>query len=142
MNPPDDRVTEVIHRAMIHPIRRRILLILRNKEMPMSPVDMAPLIEGEPGQKKLSKISYHARQLQEAGLVSLFGTEPRRGTVKHLYGLSALFTADILDALALDRIAELLEDEATETTEGVLSEIMEILAASGRPIKPECGGGS
>lgn len=136
MNSSDDRVADVIHQALRHPIRRRILLILKIEEKPMSPVDLVFHIEGTKEQNKLSEISYHVRELEKAGLVTLVGTEAVRGTTKHFYIPSKLFTADLLDALALDAIAELLEDATSGEAEGVIDKIIEVLAASGRPIRP------
>lgn len=136
MNSSDDRVTEAIHRALTHSLRREILLILRTKEKPMSPIDLVPEVEGSTDQKKLSKIAYHVRELHKAGLLELVKTEPVRGTAKHFYRPTKLFTAKVLDMLALDAIAELLENEASNATEDILEKIVGILAASGRPIRP------
>jgi len=96
-------------------------------------------IEGSLEAKKLSGIAYHVRQLEKAGLVTLVGTEAVRGSTKHFYSPSKLFTADLLDMLALDAIAELLEDTARDATEDVMDRIVEILGASGRPIRPSKG---
>jgi DNA-binding transcriptional ArsR family regulator len=136
MNSSDDGVSEVIHKAMSHAMRRRILLILTIEEKPMSPVDLEPHFEGIKEPKKLSNIAYHVRRLEKAGLVKLVKIEPVRGVVKRLYGLTKLFTAELPDALALDAIAELLEGAARDATEGVLDKIGRVLAASGRPIRP------
>lgn len=136
MNSSDDGVSEVIHKAMSHAMRRRILLILKFERTPMSPVDLELRIEGTKEQKKLSNIAYHVRQLEKAGLVTLVETKPVRGVVKHLYGPTELFSADLLHTLALDAIAGLLEGALSNADEGVIDKIVEILAASGRPIRP------
>src|SRR6478672_13779908 len=96
----DDRVTEIIHKAMSHPLRRRILRRLRDADQPLAPKDF----ETETGEK-LSNVSYHFRVLHEAALIDLARTEPRRGSVKHFYVPSKAFTPQIKDALALDQIA-------------------------------------
>jgi DNA-binding transcriptional ArsR family regulator len=135
MSPSDEGVSTVIHGALSHKMRRRILLILRTRNEPMAPVDLEPHIEGNPEQKKLSKISYHVRELQKVGLVTLVKTEPVRGTTKHFYSLNKSFTADLLNILALDAIAELLENAASDATEELREQIIEVLTASGRPIR-------
>jgi len=136
MDSSDDRMADVIHQALKHTLRRRILLILRTEEIPMSPADLELHVDGEKDQKKLSNIAYHVRELEKAGLVKLDRKEAVRGTTKHLFILSKLFTAEILDALALDAIAELLEDATGNADEEVIDKIIGVLAASGRPIGP------
>jgi hypothetical protein len=112
------------------------MLILTTEEKPMAPVDLEPHIEGSLEPRKLSRIAYHVRHLEKVGLVSLVKTEPVRGVVKHLFGPTELFTADLLDMLALDAIAELFEDTSSDATDDVLDRIVGLLAASGRPIPP------
>lgn len=136
MDSSEDRMADVVQQALKHSLRRRILFILRTEEIPMSPADLEPHVDGETDQKKLSNIAYHVRELEKAGLVELDSTEAVRGTTKHFYILSKLLTAEILDALALDAITELLEDATSDEAEGVIDKIIEVLAASGRPIRP------
>jgi len=121
----------LIHKATGHPLRRRILRILRAADEPLAPSDLQEEIPKE----GLPNLGYHVRVLHEAGLVDLVKTEPRRGAVKHFYAPSGLFTPELRDTLAVDRIAELLEEEAAEITDGVLNEIVDIIVAAGRPIR-------
>jgi DNA-binding transcriptional ArsR family regulator len=131
VTPSSDRnITELLHLATAHPLRRHILRILKASDSPLAPVDLVDHT-GE----KLSTISYHFKMLFKAGFVDLVKTEPRRGAVKHYYKPSEAFTAEIKDALALDRIAELLETEAAESSKSVLKEIADVVVASGRPIR-------
>lgn len=139
MNSSDGGVPDLIHKALTHSLRRRILLILKAEEKPMAPVDLEPHIEGSPEAKKLSMMAYHVRELEKAGLVTLDHTEAVRGTTKHFYRPSKLFTSDLLDMLTLDAIAELLENAAGDATDEVVDRIVELLAASGRPIRPSSG---
>jgi DNA-binding transcriptional ArsR family regulator len=133
MHPPDkDRVPEAIHKALAHPLRRRILRVLRQAGNPLAPIDVAEQI-GEPD--AVSNIAYHFAVLEKYALVDPHHMEPVRGSIKHYYVAGKAFTPDLGDTLALDQIAELLEEAAAEISEGVLNEIIDIIVASGRPIR-------
>lgn len=72
--------------ALRHPIRIRILEIVNERDM--SPIQflhlgLAPTVERS--QKTLSQISYHFRQLEEAGCLRLVEEIPRRGATEHVY---------------------------------------------------------
>jgi DNA-binding transcriptional ArsR family regulator len=75
--PPD----HVIAKALSHPIRLRILAALDGREA--SPVQIADEV-GAP----LTHVSFHVRQLADAGLITLTATRPRRGAVEHFYRLT------------------------------------------------------
>jgi DNA-binding transcriptional ArsR family regulator len=72
------RLDEDVARALAHPLRQRILMLLE-KEV-QSPLDLARSM-GEP----LNKIGYHVHALREAGCIELVRTEHRRGAVAHFY---------------------------------------------------------
>jgi DNA-binding transcriptional ArsR family regulator len=61
-------------------VRRRILAEIAK---PMSPSQLAVAL-GEP----IGTVSYHVRELAEAGLLELVRTEPRRGALEHFYRVS------------------------------------------------------
>ena len=65
-------------KAMIHPLRLRILTVLGEREA--SPSEIAEDL-GAP----LGNVSYHVRILVSLGLVELVRTVPRRGSVAHYY---------------------------------------------------------
>jgi DNA-binding transcriptional ArsR family regulator len=125
-----EKVTALIHRATSHPLRRRILRTLKEANQPLAPRD----VERRTGEE-LSNISYHFRVLLSAGLIDLVATESRRGAVKHYYRPSKAFTAEVQDTLAMDRIAELLEEGTTDLPDEVMDEIVDIVVATGRPIR-------
>ena len=67
--------------ALAHPIR---LAIMRAAVDQFSPKQMADSL----GDVSLQLVSYHVRILRDAGLLTLTGTEPRRGALEHFYRAS------------------------------------------------------
>jgi DNA-binding transcriptional ArsR family regulator len=78
----DAVLDERIVKAISHPIRHRVLLLLNDRIA--SPNEIANEI-GE----SLGRVSYHVRQLAEVGAIELVRTEPRRGAVEHFYRATA-----------------------------------------------------
>jgi DNA-binding transcriptional ArsR family regulator len=78
----DDVLDERIVKAISHPIRHRVLVLLNDRVA--SPNEIANEI-GE----SLGRVSYHVRQLAEVGAIELVRTEPRRGAVEHFYRATA-----------------------------------------------------
>jgi DNA-binding transcriptional ArsR family regulator len=78
----DDVLDERIVKAISHPIRHRVLVLLNDRIA--SPNEIA----GEIGES-LGRVSYHVRQLAEVGAIELVRTEPRRGAVEHFYRATA-----------------------------------------------------
>jgi DNA-binding transcriptional ArsR family regulator len=74
----DAVLDERIVKAISHPIRHRVLVLLNDRIA--SPNEIANEI-GE----SLGRVSYHVRQLAEVGAIELVKTEPRRGAVEHFY---------------------------------------------------------
>jgi DNA-binding transcriptional ArsR family regulator len=72
------RLDEDVARALAHPLRQRILMLLEREVQ--TPLDLARSM-GEP----LNKIGYHVHALREAGCIELVRTEHRRGAVAHFY---------------------------------------------------------
>ena len=75
---PDVRLAK----AMSHPLRARILVVLRADDA--SPRELAMRLDAP-----LSTVAYHVRVLVSLDLVSLVGQEPRRGSVEHFYRANA-----------------------------------------------------
>jgi DNA-binding transcriptional ArsR family regulator len=73
-----DLVDPRIAKALSHPMRARILMILN--ERVASPNEIADTI-GE----RLPNVSYHVRALQELGCIELVDTAQRRGAIEHYY---------------------------------------------------------
>jgi DNA-binding transcriptional ArsR family regulator len=72
------RLDHELARALAHPLRARILMLLEREVQ--SPLDLARAM-GEP----LNKIGYHVHALRDAGCIELVRTEHRRGAVAHFY---------------------------------------------------------
>jgi DNA-binding transcriptional ArsR family regulator len=73
-----DLVDPRIAKALSHPMRARILVILN--ERVASPNEIAEEI-GE----RLPNVSYHVRALQDLGCIELVDTAQRRGAIEHYY---------------------------------------------------------
>jgi DNA-binding transcriptional ArsR family regulator len=118
----------MIDRARSHPLRRNILLSMEELQEPLSASAFARLHNR---QSEISNVSYHFRVLEDAALIDLDHQEQVRGAVENFYFPSAAFTATLRDEMALDRIADLIDD-----SEGLVdvSAIARIVAASGRPV--------
>jgi DNA-binding transcriptional ArsR family regulator len=78
----DGILDERIVKAISHPIRHRVLVLLNDRIA--SPNE----ISNEIGES-LGRVSYHVRQLAEVGAIELVRTEPRRGAVEHFYRATA-----------------------------------------------------
>lgn len=76
-----------IAKALSHPLRRRLLAVYSARVA--SPKEIADEL-GAP----LGDVSYHTRQLLDAGWIELVRTERRRGAVVHFYGTSRMMLDD------------------------------------------------
>jgi DNA-binding transcriptional ArsR family regulator len=73
-----DLVDPRIAKALSHPMRARILMILN--ERVASPNEIAEIIE-----ERLPNVSYHVRALQDLECIELVSTAQRRGAIEHYY---------------------------------------------------------
>jgi DNA-binding transcriptional ArsR family regulator len=73
-----DLVDPRIAKALSHPMRARILVILN--ERVASPNEIADQIK-----ERLPNVSYHVRALQDLGCIELVDTAQRRGAIEHYY---------------------------------------------------------
>jgi DNA-binding transcriptional ArsR family regulator len=73
-----DLVDPRIAKALSHPMRARILVILN--ERVASPNEIAEMID-----ERLPNVSYHVRALQDLGCIELVDTAQRRGAIEHYY---------------------------------------------------------
>jgi DNA-binding transcriptional ArsR family regulator len=78
MGEAGDNIDQRLAKALMHPVRMRVLTLLNRKVA--SPSELAVELD-EP----LGNVSYHVRMLLDLGLVELVGTTPRRGAVEHHY---------------------------------------------------------
>jgi DNA-binding transcriptional ArsR family regulator len=74
-----DLVDPRIAKALSHPMRARILMILN--ERVASPNEIADDID-----ERLPNVSYHVRALLDLGCIELVDTAQRRGAIEHYYG--------------------------------------------------------
>lgn len=128
MNPPGEGAMEAVDKARSHPLRRQILLAMAERDRPLAPVEFGEIVG-----MSSSHVAYHFTKLEDAGLIDLKDTGQRRGAVVHFYAPSKLFTAELKDAAALDRIADLL-DGAEDVGEVDVKAIARAVFASGRPV--------
>lgn len=79
-SPPDTlRLSTVLQaKALAHPLRRRMLR--RWAEEELSPIQLANKMEEPP-----TKLYYHVKLLEDAGLIEMTREEPRRGTRERFY---------------------------------------------------------
>jgi DNA-binding transcriptional ArsR family regulator len=73
-----DLVDPRIAKALSHPMRARILMILN--ERVASPNEIAGIID-----ERLPNVSYHVRALEELDCIELVSTAQRRGAIEHYY---------------------------------------------------------
>ena len=73
-----DLVDPRIAKALSHPMRARILVILN--ERVASPNEIAEMID-----ERLPNVSYHVRALLDLGCIELVDTALRRGAIEHYY---------------------------------------------------------
>ena len=73
-----DLVDPRIAKALSHPMRARILMILN--ERVASPNEIADDID-----ERLPNVSYHVRALLDLGCIELVDTAQRRGAIEHFY---------------------------------------------------------
>jgi len=73
-----DLVDPRIAKALSHPMRARILMILN--ERVASPNEIAETIH-----ERLPNVSYHVRALLDLGCIELVDTAQRRGAIEHYY---------------------------------------------------------
>ena len=132
MKPPEDSKVGAIAKARSHPLRRDILLTMREVARPLSPIAYSRMVD-----KEVAHVSYHFSVLAKLGFIQLVKQKARRGAVEHFYVPSAAFTEELQDTVAMDRITEILEGaaEAGALEAGeVVGETLRILLATGRPV--------
>jgi DNA-binding transcriptional ArsR family regulator len=77
---PDGRKRAVLIKAIAHPLRRRILRLLRERGEPLSPIAIALVLEGP-----LGGVAYHVHVLRVLGLVEPVDEEQVRNAVEQFY---------------------------------------------------------
>lgn len=122
---PGGTVDVRLAKALSHPLRQRLLVALVDDRV-ASPSDLADEL-GE----RLGDVSYHTKQLHQAGLLELVRTERRRGAIKHFYTANLRFhfedeewrdvAPDVRRRVAGDIVADIWRDVSRASQEGRLS---------------------
>jgi Helix-turn-helix domain len=89
--------------AIAHPLRRRILRKVGERDEPTSPTQLAGTLEGP-----LGKIAYHVRVLWRLGVLSTAGERRVRGAVEHFY------VSTIVDDPPIETLLEETKNEDEE----------------------------
>jgi DNA-binding transcriptional ArsR family regulator len=121
-------LSQKMARAYAHPIRARALMLLGARTA--SPREIADEI-GE----SLGKVSYHVRELRDAGLIELVETDSTRGGVQHFYRAAFL---PIINAEGMSNLDA--EEKAAASTVVISLMVADVAAAvEGRTIdrRPE-----
>lgn len=71
---------EAITKALSHEMRRRIVRLIGKRKAACSPKEASVKLD-EP----LSQVSYHVRELAQAGLLNQVRTRQVRGSLQHFY---------------------------------------------------------
>lgn len=114
-----------------HEIRRKILQAAREAHATgrlVSPIGLHKRLK-----RPMGSVSYHVKVLREEGALELLETIPRRGAAEHLYGINEDLLAEIGDSVALDQVAELVEEVPTNGPHR--QKLAQIIRATGRPVE-------
>jgi DNA-binding transcriptional ArsR family regulator len=129
---PEKSIAERLATINGHEIRREILQAAREAHAAgrlVSPVGLHKQLK-----KPIASVSYHVVVLRDEGALELLDTAQRRGAQEHLYGINEGLLAEIGDSVALDQIAELLDDKPPARIP-LEEKIVGIIRATGRPVE-------
>lgn len=137
MPKPKKNVVDRLATIRNHPLRRKILQITEEAHAMgrlVSPVGLSKQLK-EP----LGTVSYHVGVLRRLDALVPSGGTQRRGAYEHHYAINKYILAEITDAVALDRIAELIEGDVVleSAANGVhwISDLQKIVRSTGRPVE-------
>jgi DNA-binding transcriptional ArsR family regulator len=80
-----DDPTQLLLKALRHPLRRQLLRRYLEAQQPISPKELAASMK-----QPLSSVSYHVRELARFGAVEIIEEEQVRGSVQHFYEATPL----------------------------------------------------
>lgn len=121
------------------PIRRKIMILAEEAHAAEETVTAKGLSDklGRP----LSNVSYYVAALAKAGALETVGGSQKRGAWQKTYAPSKAFQATMTDTVALDQIAELM-DEGLPKNQGIQNfredqffRALKIVRATGRPVE-------
>ena len=121
--------SNVIHKALSHPVRRAILLEL-GEGGETSAVRISRSLD-----LVLSEVCYHMKRLRELACIELVrvGDNEGRGRPEKFYRLSSTYKADVVPHSALAAIVTQLE-QGDGSPYAELQAIAEIIRSTGRPV--------
>lgn len=90
---PLDKPTPEQLKALAHPLRMRMMKALGSASAG-SPAALARAFTRQKDKVPVNLVAYHMHELENAGLVELVGTQPRRGSTEHYY--RALYTVELV----------------------------------------------
>lgn len=127
----------VIHKALGHEIRRRILAELAKarwqpagERSGMSPKELSKVLPWS-----LSTVSYHVTILRDCGAIKLQSTEQRRGATEHYYRVSDWMRQRQDDSKALDEMAAYIKGGYNHSDDDeALAAISNMIRETGREV--------
>jgi len=91
---------------------------------------------GFKGNDKLSRLSYQVKTLWQLGALECVGGEQIRGAYQKHYVPSKAFQATMTDTVALDQIAELIDNASGPGfSQALRAKLVQIVQAAGRPVE-------
>lgn len=134
MPKPEKSIAERLAVINGHEIRREILQAAREAHAAgrlVSPVGLHKRLK-----RPIASVSYHVKVLRDEGALKLLDEVPRRGASEHLYGINEALLAEIGDSVALDQIAELVDNwENRPKCLEDIEEIYKVIRSTGRPVE-------
>ncbi len=132
MPKPEKSVADRLAVINGHALRRQILQAAKEAHAQgrlVSPVGLSRQLN-----ERIGQVSYHVKILREEEALKLLDTIPRRGASEHLYGINEDFLAEIQDSVALDQIAELIDNENGAELP-FRDALAKVVRATGRPVE-------
>jgi DNA-binding transcriptional ArsR family regulator len=120
--PGRDITDHRVAKALAHPLRLRILAALENERI-ASPSELSEELDAS-----LGVVSYHVRNLADAGFLELVGTRPRRGATQHYY--RAVSRPAVTQA-AWDDLPTTVQDDVVGATLAAVGRAVNKAAADG-----------
>lgn len=115
------------------PIRRQIMQLA--SEAALTGKTLTAKGVAEALNRPLSGASYHVKALFEGGALRVVAKEQHRGALQTHYVPSKAFQATMTDTVALDQIAELIEETGNPQDPEFLWGLLKIVRSTGRPVE-------
>lgn len=126
-------VAERLETVRGHRVRRQILQAAIEADVAgktVSPTGLAKQLG-----LSMQTTAYHTKILRDEGALRLKEEIPRRGAVEHRYVPTREFLATMVDSVALDQIAEALDERNGSARAPIERSLIEIVRSTGRPVE-------